>query len=310
MTNSQADKQFIFVGGAPRSGTTLLQNMLDSHPDIFGGPEFIHLPDIITLQQKLNGSVSRRWIDLFCDQDDVNSAIRELIEGLLLPIAKDHSGCYLSEKTPGNVLVFSQLLELFPGARFIFLVRDPRAVVSSMLKVGQRAEDKGIKTAVFTENVHQATKYTAKCLEAGFRAVAADPTRVSVMTYENLVTDPEAESRRLCRFLDLEWTSQMLYPEKFDHLGQRAITKHSDKIWYEAQNYNRNPDSKSLYKWQSQLSLWQQVFVTRAFAHNAELRKLGYALDLDHVGPIPYYGALLQQHTQHWRQRIERKLRR
>ena len=48
--NSDGGSRFIFVGGAPRSGTTLVQNMLDSHPDILGGPEFIHIPDIINLR--------------------------------------------------------------------------------------------------------------------------------------------------------------------------------------------------------------------------------------------------------------------
>lgn len=48
-----AGKRYILVGGAPRSGTTLLQNILDSHPDIVGGPEFMHLRDFVELRKTL-----------------------------------------------------------------------------------------------------------------------------------------------------------------------------------------------------------------------------------------------------------------
>ena len=46
--------KFIFVGGAGRSGTTMVQNVLDSHPDIIGGPQFRNIPDIIDLRKKLH----------------------------------------------------------------------------------------------------------------------------------------------------------------------------------------------------------------------------------------------------------------
>ena len=53
-----------------------------------------------------------------------------LIEDLLLPLADRHGAPYLSEKTPSNGLVFRELLELFPAARCIFVLRDPRATIA------------------------------------------------------------------------------------------------------------------------------------------------------------------------------------
>ncbi|NIA09336.1 MAG: hypothetical protein GWP10_06315 [Nitrospiraceae bacterium] len=120
MVDPNRGKRLIFVGGAPRSGTTLVQNMLDSHPDILGGPEFLHIPHIINLRKGLQHSIEREWIDLICSYDDVDKAICLLIECLLLPLADRHGCKFLSEKTPENVLVFSELISLFPGARFIY----------------------------------------------------------------------------------------------------------------------------------------------------------------------------------------------
>ena len=100
-----------FIGGAPRSGSTLVQNMLDSHPDICGAPELLHLRDIIDLRRKLHSSIELGWIDIICSHEDVDQLTASLVEGLLLPLA-DRQGCRLvSEKTPPNFLVFPELLK-------------------------------------------------------------------------------------------------------------------------------------------------------------------------------------------------------
>lgn len=80
--------RLIIIGGSPRSGTTLVQNILDSHPDVLGGPEFLHLPDIVRLRNKLHGSISRDWISLICSREDVDKRTRTMIEDLLLPFAE------------------------------------------------------------------------------------------------------------------------------------------------------------------------------------------------------------------------------
>lgn len=109
-------RQLIFVGGAPRSGTTLVQNMLDSHPEIFGGPEFLHIPEIIELRDRMHHSVSRHLIDQVCSHGQVDAQFRTLIEGFLMPPARQPDIRLISEKTPGNVLVFAELMSLWPRA--------------------------------------------------------------------------------------------------------------------------------------------------------------------------------------------------
>lgn len=273
--------RLIFIGGSPRSGTTLVQNMLDSHPLILGGPEFLHLPDIIELRRKLHSSIDREWIDIICTREDVDSHIISLINKLLLPLADKHGCEYYSEKTPENILVFLELIELFPEARFIQVIRDPRAIVSSMQQVKKRAIEKGIKPPIFTANTSTGIAYIKRCFDAGFKASIHAPGKVLTVVYEHLLAKPETETKRLCKYLGIEWSDLMMRPGDKEHLGDRAITVKSNEIWYDSKTYNQNLAIQNMEKWKSELALCQQLQATMAFAGNRELMQYGYDFSVD-----------------------------
>lgn len=283
MNNSNGSERLIFIGGCPRSGTTLVQNMLDSHPDIFGGPEFLHLQDFIELRKKLRGSITREWIDLFCSHDGLDQHLRSLILDLFLPLADKHGCKYMSEKSPMNVLVFLELTELFPEAHFIHVIRDPRAIVSSLQAVCTRAKQKQINIPHFTADISSSIAYTSRCFEAGLAALKKAPDKILTVTYECLVKDPERETKKICKFLGLEWNSQMITPQKNKHLGEKAITSRSGEIWYDVKTYYQDPHDKNIEKWKKRLSPIQQVRITRAFKDYEEIRTFGYDFSLDNL---------------------------
>lgn len=277
-----SEKYFIFVGGAPRSGTTLVQNMLDSHPDIIGGPEFMHLPDIIQLRNRLHNSIEEGRIDIYCSKSDVDKQISFMIENLLLPIKRHNRKKIISEKTPGNVNVFSELMELFPKARFIHVVRDPRAIVASMLQVGKRAKKvKGLNIQKFTYSTSAAINYIKKCFENGFEAAQKAPDRIMTVMYGKLVTDPVFETKRICKFLDLEWSSEMISPQNKKHLAQKPTTR--SEVWYDENSFNRAPVKTEIKKWETQLSLVQKAVVLLSFRNNRELASFGYNFSLENL---------------------------
>ncbi|MCC6301281.1 MAG: sulfotransferase [Gammaproteobacteria bacterium] len=283
---SMVENRLIFLGGAPRSGTTLLQNILDMHPDILGGPEFLHLPDIMQLRGKLRDSVARGWIDLICSAEDVDGRIRDLVTGFLLTFADRHGARFLSEKTPENVLVFPRLVEVFPDSKFIHIVRDPRATVASLLEVGKKARRKGESPAPFARDVQAAIRHVHRCLASGFEAARVAPDKVHTVVYERLIRDPEAEGREICRFLGVAWTPEMLRPGDKKHLGESAITVNSKEIWYDAQTYNSNPRTDSLEKWRGTLAAHEKLMVARAFLGSEELRRLGYDFTPDDLNLV------------------------
>lgn len=294
-TSSEKGQRLIFVGGAPRSGTTLVQNILDSHPDICGSPEFLHIRDIVDLRNKLHNSIGLGYIDRICSPDEVDGFISSLIEKLLLPLADSNGYKFLSEKTPENVLVFSEMINLFPEARFIHVVRDPRAVIASLLEVKVRAKNKGIKPPRYTANTRAAIKHTKKCLTNGFLASKVAPKKVLTVIYERLVTEPEDEIMRICEFLEIEWSRNMVNPGKFEHLGEQAITVQSNEVWYSTQTYNRDPDTQSLDTWKTSLTPTQKAIVAMSFKDCADLTQLEYNFSIDGISIINRFFGIIHQ---------------
>jgi hypothetical protein len=269
---------FIFIGGAPRSGTTLLQNMLDSHPEIFGGAEFLHVPDIINLRNRFKTSIDREYIGAYCSQTEVDQEIKRLIERFLMPAHLGTSARYLSEKTPGNILVFSELAEIFPNAKFIEIVRDPRATVSSLLQVGKRAKEKKGKPVSFARDARAASAYVMQCIEAGRQAEDKYPGRILTVKYENLVADPRKVLDMICEYLTVDFNESMLFPAAIQHAGETAITEKSGEIWYDKKSYNLNPHTDSLDKWRQILSPSDEMIIYNASSNCIPLQGLGYRL--------------------------------
>jgi hypothetical protein len=281
MIERNSGSRLIFIGGSPRSGTTLVQNMLDSHPEVLGGPEFIHLDQFILLRKKLFGSIDRGWIDIICSKEDVDRYLNEFIEKLFLHLADSHNCKYYSEKTPMNILVFPELVELVPKAHFIHVIRDPRAIVASMQKVKNRAVAKGFSPPSFTANLAASIEYVKNCFEAGFTAEKNNPGKVLTILYENLISNPEKETKKICGFLGIEWNEQMLYPGDKEHLGESAITVNSDELWYDKDQYYRNVESKHIEKWRRNLTLAQKIKTMMAFKDDPVLKQHGYDFSLD-----------------------------
>ena len=188
-------------------------------------------------------------------------------------------GCrFLSEKTPNNVLVFAELLNLFPAAHFIYVIRDPRAVVASMLQVGRRAKKAGWTTPAYTHSVWAAISYINQCLHSGFASQKIAPERVATVSYERLVSEPESETKRICNFLKIDWCQKMLHPGSIKHLGEKAVT---NNVWYDTKSYNRDPKTYEIDKWQTQLTYVQQVMIATAFRNHGELAQFGYDFSID-----------------------------
>ena len=167
--------------------------MLDCHPEIVGAPEFRNLDRIVELRNRLRQGIDRAAIDAFASAPEVDRLTVQLIEDLLLPLADRYGVPYLSEKTPSNALVFRELLDLFPAARCIFVLRDPRAIIASMLEVGARAAAQGHLTQLWTRSLSAAVAYVQRYFRAARAAEAEAPGRVLVLRYETLVTEPEAD---------------------------------------------------------------------------------------------------------------------
>lgn len=200
--------RFVFVGGSPRSGTTLVQRILDCHPEIYGGPEFDFVPRITDLFEEMRGSIQSGRIDTILDEKRLVQAFRSLLAALLSPKRQGEGASYLSEKTPSNVLAFPWLEECVPEAKKILVFRDPRDVVSSMLEVGQRQRRREGKATGFVRDTVAAVGYMNHCLQVGTNFAQTSPSCL-VVYYEDMISDPLAQGNRMYRFIGIRELDQL-----------------------------------------------------------------------------------------------------
>ncbi len=274
-------ERFIFIGGAERSGTTLVQNILDSHPDIFGGPEFRHIQDIVYLRNKLHETIKLKKIHDYCSCDEVDRYIYTLIESLLLPLADEYKCKYLSEKTPWNIFVFSELKSLCPRSHFIRVIRDPRAVIASEIRVRERRSEKKIQSN-YNGSLSDFRRIIAKVKKpylSGNASTKISPERELIVVYEKLVTDIEGETKRICRFLEIPWSEKMIYPSRIKHLGEETMTRIG--VHYSKESFNRDPETTSIDKWKKKFTRIQKALISIHFRDMGELTQYGYYLNDD-----------------------------
>jgi Sulfotransferase family len=141
--------QPIFLFSLPRSGSTLVQRVLASHPDVTtcSEPWFL-LPLIYTLRDEgiyaeYNHHTLTSAVDDLCRQlpggeSHYRSEIRSFALRLYSSLSPDGDARYFIDKTPRYHLIVDDLFATFPDGRFLFLWRNPPAVISSMVETWQK----------------------------------------------------------------------------------------------------------------------------------------------------------------------------
>lgn len=253
-------ERVVFVVGCPRSGTTLVQQMLNAHPKVLIGPETHFVHRFWTTRDRYGDlRTDAAWKRLVRDVAE----IPELIEGQVDPVALQKKAAALprepqallrlllemfasggnvsvvGEKTPHHILYMPLLQKWFPEAHFVHVLRDPRAVVSSWRRMpwtrGTLFQDALIWRQYFR---------TAE------RDSSAD-TPVLTVRYERLVGDPENEVRRLCRFVGVSFHRSML---EYHRGGTRGLDAGREP-W--KAGATRPVYATAVDRWREELSSWQ-----------------------------------------------------
>jgi hypothetical protein len=217
-----------FIVGAPRTGSTLLRRILNAHQEVAIPPESPFLIDYLTADHV---PAARRLALLVADPEyhawqqgvtteihatDFPSGVAEIHASYAAAAGKSRWG----HKTPRLVRHWERLAELFPDARFIHLVRDPRAVAASLR--GSAAHRSHALAAARRWRLDTGLGLTME------RVLGSRALRVH---YEELVRMPEATIRRICAFLDLPFDAVMLRPEADVRLNpHEALRGHHERV--------------------------------------------------------------------------------
>jgi hypothetical protein len=181
---------------------------------------------------------------------------------------------FAGDKTPGYVRRIEQIHELWPRARFVHIVRDPRDVCLSMLewRSGERTAGQFGTWAI--DPVISTALYWRYSLAAGREAgESLGPDLYREVRYEDQVSSPECELERICKFLDLPYAHEMA---RFHEGKTRRKPGRSSKAqWL--------PPTAGLRDWRTQLP---DADVERIEAVVADLlRDLGYETRFDRHPP-------------------------
>jgi len=196
---SSARRNAVFIVGMPRSGTTLLEQMLDRHPDITGRGEMNFLAHFV---QQGSGSA---WITAAQRKEMADVFWTQLrLEG-------PENGTYV-DKNPLNFRYLDVLFELLPTAKVLHVIRDGRdSCLSCYFQLFRHTD-----TAFSNSLEYLATFYS------GYRRLMANwekiyPERIHRVRYDELVESSDDVLAKAHRFLGTEWDDTVVHP--LDQVG-------------------------------------------------------------------------------------------
>ncbi len=193
--------EHVFLLGFVRSGTTLLEQVLGSHPNV------------IALEEKglLSGLDDRFLTSNIALESLASLSARELADcretywQRVRTMAENVAGKVLVDKQPLNSVKLPLISKLFPTAKILFALRDPRDVVLSCF----RRQFK-INLAMFEFlSLSDTAEFYAAVMQLAELYRAKLPLHVMDHRYEDLVQDFEGQVRKICAFIGLEWADEM-----------------------------------------------------------------------------------------------------
>jgi len=200
----------IFIFSLPRSGSTLLQRSLMVHKNITSTSEpWILLPQIYCL--KNNGQLSdygslpasRGLNDLINNlpnkKEDYNESLKIFILGLYRKLALNNE-TYFLDKTPRYYKIITEIEEVFPDAKFIFLFRSPEQIYASMLKTWSNNRFRPFLSSYY-DLIEGNTK-----LSDGYKKIK---NKSLAIKYEDFVSNPDEELIRITNYLEIDFDPKM-----------------------------------------------------------------------------------------------------
>ena len=213
-------EKLLFCFGMPKSGTTYLQMILDSHPEVSCPPEhqfdFI-IKGLFDLFERYNQILqvvdSRTGKQGACgfQGEDVDYIFKVIVERAALRGARGKRVKWYGINDNAIIDKLGAYSSLFPDALFIHIVRDPRAVTISSWHHNLRVEEDFLKRARDMDNWARfiATRWV-ECMEKCTTFKKANPNRVLFIRYEDLVDCTTDTLKIIFQFLDVDTSKETL----------------------------------------------------------------------------------------------------
>ncbi|WP_292394548.1 sulfotransferase, partial [Mesorhizobium sp.] len=200
--SAAADDAPIFVVGMPRSGTTLVEQIIASHPQVYGAGELSILRTVVGKQFPLTMPGGFPWGVSDVSDTDFTEAGQAYLD--MLHARYPHVR-HVTDKMPGNFLLIGFIHMMLPKARIIHCARDAAATCLSIYKVHFRGD-----THRYGYDLGELADFHNLYTDvmAHWRSVL--PGVVHDVRYEDFVADQEGQTRALIAHLGLPWDDAVL----------------------------------------------------------------------------------------------------
>jgi len=205
------DHPIVWIGGYPRSGTTLMRVLMEMGGNIRCGPETHIIPRMLARWEQ--GRNTARMNDSGVNPDLYDEVASEF---LLKVIAKhDHGAKQLCNKDPFTLRYMTALTRptWFPQSKMILMIRDPRAIASSLQKrkISIGSVDNKDLNSIFASWSKNLKMMLDGCIKLNREHVNHKTGSSCLMvSYESLVLDPKTQMTRVMKFLGYNFDSAML----------------------------------------------------------------------------------------------------
>ena len=232
--------QPIFVLGMPRSGSTLVEQILSSHNKVHGAGEIQYFRKIITpvIEKYIENetqSIGGKKKNISISDEDYLSIRQEYLNLLSRFNVSEN---FIVDKSLLNYRFIGIILNTFPEAKIIHLKRDARAICWSIYKNNFPQSGMG-----FGNNMEDLASYYSSYNEMMTFWHEKFPNKIYDLNYENLTTNQEQETRKLLKYCELEWDDNCL---KF-HKNKRAV-KTASALQVRKKIYKNSSDAWKKYE--------------------------------------------------------------
>ena len=209
----------IFVVGMPRSGTTLVEQILASHPSVHGAGELMDLPRlVVAMERELDGGAFPEFATVL-RSEELRRAGAVYMAGVR---ALAPSATHIVDKLPENFLRIGLIRMLLPGARIVHVARDP---IDTCLSCFSKLFTGNL---AYTYNLSELGHYYRAYLDLmDYWRDVLPPGAMLDVRYEDVVTDLEQQARRLLAYCDIPWDDRCL---KFNRTRRIVRTASSAQV--------------------------------------------------------------------------------
>ena len=269
----------IFIIGSPRSGTTLLQFILSSHPNIYIPDETGFIPflldqesvtkplslsEVEALLQRI-GRLNYLWRDLVTDipvfyQNLNKPTLAYILDALFGQIIAKQNATRWGDKTPLYVRHIPYLAKIFPCAQFIHIIRDGRdATLSAQQKWG-------LSRFWYMDNYYLLQNWVTNVSLGCKEGAQLQKSNYLEVRYEQLVQEPESMTRSICSFLNETYNPAMLAHNQLARQVGPGPDDHTEVM--------KPITAESIGRWRTQMSVFDQKMAGQIAG--ALLGELGY----------------------------------